>query len=147
LVVDDDATACELMASTLRGLGFETVCVADGREALDRLPALRPDAVILDLLLPSLNGFEFLHALRQQPRPHPPVFVWTSLDLDADNLQRLAQSAQAVVNKGQGGLEVLVEELRVWRNRRQPPGLTACAPTAPTTPSTPSTPSSQEEAA
>ena len=75
---------------------------------------------MLDLLMPGLNGFDVLLALRQRPEAtQVPVFVWTSMNLSTDEVASLARSAQAVVAKGQGGVDVLVEQIRAWNAGRR----------------------------
>jgi len=117
LVVDDDVHALELMAATLRTLGITGLVANDGAQALELLERHQPDAVILDLVMPGMNGFDLLHRLRQRPRgTELPVFVWTHLQLRADELATLARSAQAVLAKGDG-MQALVEQLRSWQAR------------------------------
>jgi PAS domain S-box-containing protein len=120
LVVDDDPAALELMAATLQAIGMTALCVPNGAAALASLDQERPDAMVLDLLMPGMNGFDVLHALRQRPEAaQVPVFIWTSMTLSADEMASLARSAQAVVAKGQGGVDVLVERVRAWHAGRQ----------------------------
>ncbi len=117
LVVDDDPTAVQLMVATLQTLGFSASIANSGAQALEMIEQQVPDAVILDLMMPGMNGFDFLHALRQQPnRRALPVFVWTAMQLGPDDLSALEQSARAVIGKVDGGLEVLVQQLRAWQS-------------------------------
>jgi CheY-like chemotaxis protein len=119
LVVDDDAGALELMGATLQTLGIEPLVASSAAQALDMIERQEPDAMILDLVMPGMNGFDLLHALRARPRWQTlPVFVWTGLQLKPDELARLKASAQAVVAKG-GGLDALVQQLRAWQAGRE----------------------------
>jgi CheY-like chemotaxis protein len=119
LVVDDDPGSLELMVATLQTLGISARTASSGTQALELIEQQPPDALILDLVMPGLNGFDLLHLLRRQPRyKHLPVFVWTSMSLSADEMARLRASAQAVVNKAGGGLDALVEQLRAWQAQR-----------------------------
>jgi len=119
LVVDDDPRALDLMVAMLHTLGIAVRTASSGTQALELIEQQPPDALILDLVMPGLNGFDLLHALRRQPRyKHLPVFVWTSMLLSADEMARLKASAQAVVNKAGGGLDALVEQLRAWQAQR-----------------------------
>ena len=109
-----------MMTTTLGAMGMTAVCASDGAAALASLGQQRPDAIVLDLLMPGMNGFDVLHALRQRPETaHLPVFVWTGMILSADDLAALARSAQAVVVKGQGGVDVLVGQISAWSALRQ----------------------------
>jgi signal transduction histidine kinase/DNA-binding response OmpR family regulator len=120
LVVDDDAGTLELMAATLHTLGIEAQVASSAAQALEMVEQHPPDAVILDLVMPGMNGFDLLHELRARPRWQLlPVFVWTSLQLKPEELATLRASAQAVVAKAGGGLDALVEQLRSWQTRRE----------------------------
>ena len=120
MVVDDEASARDLMAATLQSIGITALCMADGRSALAGLDEHRPDAMVLDLMMPGLNGFDVLHALRQRPEYlQLPVFIWTSMNLSPAELAGLASSAHMLVSKGQGGIETLAQQIRGWRAGRQ----------------------------
>jgi PAS domain S-box-containing protein len=113
LVVDDDPGALKLAAATLRRLGYQPVCQQEGGPALAALESSRPSAIILDLLMPGMDGFEFLSRLRGDPgNRHLPVIVWTMKDLSREEHSRLHLLAQGVVVKGEAGAHSLVEQLR-----------------------------------
>jgi len=65
LVVDDDAALAEMLTIVLRGEGFEPFHVADGTQALTAVREIRPDLVLLDLMLPGMNGIDVCRVLRQ----------------------------------------------------------------------------------
>jgi len=112
LVVDDDAGSLRLMESVLARVGFTAICRPDGISALAVARSERPAAVVLDLMMPGMDGFQFLEELRSAPETRrTPVIVWTVKDLTAEELARLRLSAQSVVTKG-GGAAALLEELR-----------------------------------
>ena len=67
LVIDDDLTARELIANHLRGAGFSVVTAAGGREGLKRAEELHPIAITLDVLMPDIDGWTVLAALRGNP--------------------------------------------------------------------------------
>ncbi|MDE2093982.1 MAG: PAS domain S-box protein [Burkholderiales bacterium] len=126
LVIDDDRLALDLMQATLGGLGIETVCRLDGREALREIDQVRPDAIVLDLMMPGIDGFEVLDALRQMPSGRDtPVFIWTSMILTDDEYASLARSARAILGKGGGALAAMLEDLRRWRPATAPQGSTS----------------------
>jgi len=115
LVVDDEPAALDLMAATLQAIGTTALCLNDGRTALASLDELQPDAMILDLMMPGMNGFDVLHTLRQRPAfAKLPVFIWTSMNLTPDELAALTRSATAVASKGQEGTDALAEQIRAW---------------------------------
>jgi len=118
LVVDDDVAALRLMETSLRHLGFDVTCCSDGSSALIAANARRPLAVILDLLMPGMDGFGFLARFREVPsRKRTPVIVWTMKDLTAQDYLRLHDLAQAVMMKQSGEPTRLIDELRTLLSR------------------------------
>ncbi|MEP7295066.1 MAG: PAS domain S-box protein [Burkholderiales bacterium] len=116
LVIDDDPQALDLMGETLRQLGMIAVCMQDGRRALHELDRHAPDAIILDLMMPRFDGFAVLDAVRKLPAwKDTPVFIWTSMILTDEEYAKLARAARAVLSKGQGPLDDLLDNLRRWR--------------------------------
>ncbi|MBW8847425.1 MAG: PAS domain S-box protein [Burkholderiales bacterium] len=112
LVVDDEAAARELMCAALAANGIEAVGVAGGAEALQALPALQPAALVLDLMMPGVDGFQVLHELRANPRwAELPVIVWTALALGVEDIEALARSATTIasINTGAGKAQPLAE--------------------------------------
>ena len=81
LVVDDDQLTREMLARRLQRLGFTITQAADGREALLRLKEQRYDLVLLDIVMPVLDGFQALESMRADPTlRHVPVIMLTALD-------------------------------------------------------------------
>ena len=66
LVVDDDPALAEMLTIVLRGEGFDTAVVSDGARALPVVRELRPDLVLLDLMLPGMNGIDVCKAIRAE---------------------------------------------------------------------------------
>ena len=113
LVVDDDPAALKLASLALREVGYRPVCCADPEEALRMAEADPPGIVIVDLLMPGVDGFEFVSRFRAMPAGRDvPVIVWTVKDLDAAERRRLQPSITGLVSKNAGGSHALVEELR-----------------------------------
>ncbi len=116
MVVDDDPLALDLMRATLKAIGIDAVGLLDGREALRRLDRHRPDAIILDLVMPAFDGFAMLDALQGMPAwRNTPVFIWTSMVLSDAEYSTLGQSARAIVSKRGGSLHATLDALRSWR--------------------------------
>lgn len=116
LVIDDDAQALDVMRATLDQHGIETVCMQDGRRALLQLDQHRPDAIVLDLMMPEFDGFAVLDALNRMPVwRHTPVLIWTSMILTDEEYATLSRSAQAILSKGGGALDSVLEALSRWR--------------------------------
>jgi two-component system alkaline phosphatase synthesis response regulator PhoP len=80
LVVDDEPDAVELMTASLEGAGYEVLAAADGMQALHKARAHLPDLILLDLILPDIDGFSICEILRCQPSTtHIPVILLTAL--------------------------------------------------------------------
>ena len=71
LVVDDDPALAEMLTIVLRGEGFDTAVVGDGTRALPAVRDLRPDVVLLDLMLPGMNGIDVCRAIRTESSRDP----------------------------------------------------------------------------
>ncbi|MBX3229062.1 MAG: response regulator [Labilithrix sp.] len=100
LVVEDDEPTRELMTRTLRSAGHVVVEAENGKIALDRLAEAAPQVIVLDLMMPVMDGMMFLHHLRaMEAYANVPVIVATAQILtDADRAQ-LAASAQQIIEK------------------------------------------------
>jgi PAS domain S-box-containing protein len=116
-VIDDDPIALDLMRAALADLGIDALCFDGGARALDAMPGLKPAAIVLDLIMPGMDGFEVLDRLRGDAQwRDTPVFIWTSMLLTDSEYDLLAMSASAILRKGGGGLEPMLERLRCWRS-------------------------------
>lgn len=83
MVVDDMPVIRETVAKLLKHEGFDAVCASNGREALDALRKSPPDLVLLDMMMPEMNGMEFLEKLRADPKfGNIPVIVMTAFSDD-----------------------------------------------------------------
>jgi len=101
LVVDDEAHVVDLVRQLLDGEPYEVLAATDGQEALQMIAQQRPDIVLLDLLMPRLDGFAVIEQLRQDPQYHQlPIIVCTAKTLTASESTRLAQRVQTVLQKG-----------------------------------------------
>jgi DNA-binding response OmpR family regulator len=119
LVIDDETASLDLMASTLDAAGIDAVCRSHARSALDELDAVRPDAIILDLMMPEFDGFQVLEELRWMPAwQQTPVFIWTSMHLSEADYARLARSASVILGKGNASIEQLLGRLREFSPQR-----------------------------
>ncbi len=118
LVVDDDPLAIDLMCVTLSNHGMQGIPVHDSRRTLAELALHQPDALILELAMPGMDGFAVLAALRSEPAWRDlPVFIWTSMALSAEEHATLARSARTIVGKGGGGLSAMLDDLQRWRSQ------------------------------
>jgi DNA-binding response OmpR family regulator len=97
LVVDDEPTLRETLADGLEAEGFRVVVAADGREALSRFRAERPDLVVLDLMLPELSGVEVCRIIRAESPV--PILMLTAKDSELDKVVGLELGADDYVTK------------------------------------------------
>jgi signal transduction histidine kinase/DNA-binding response OmpR family regulator len=100
LVVDDERDTVEFIGETLRAEGFQVNVAYDGRQALESMTRLRPDLVLLDVMMPELSGFEVLEAMGRDERTAGiPVVVLTARGDDVDARRGLALGARKYVSK------------------------------------------------
>jgi DNA-binding response OmpR family regulator len=97
LVVDDETTLRETLADALEAEGFRVVSAADGREALTRFRADRPDLVLLDIMLPELSGVEVCRIIRAESSV--PIMMLTAKDSELDKVVGLELGADDYVTK------------------------------------------------
>ncbi len=112
LVVDDDPDARSRVRSALTRNGWSVSEAENGQQALDMIAHAPPQLILLDLTMPVMDGFAFLHELRARPGAKDiPVVVLTARDLDAREKREL-RGADRVLNKGETNLRQLAGELR-----------------------------------
>lgn len=97
LIVDDDVELCELVTEYLTQEGYAVECVYEGVAALERLTADTPDLVVLDVMLPGLNGFEVLRRIRD--RSQVPVIMLTARGEEVDRVVGLELGADDYLPK------------------------------------------------
>ena len=115
LVVDDEQNITDLVATALRYEGFEVVTALSGRAALGEIAASRPDLLILDVMLPDLDGFEVARRLRQDGRRVPILFL-TAKDATEDKVRGLTLGGDDYVTKP-FSLEELIARVRAVLRR------------------------------
>jgi CheY-like chemotaxis protein/signal transduction histidine kinase len=111
LIVDDDDQTREMVSRHLRRAGYSTVEARDGEEALLRARVLTPGLVILDLLMPGVDGFEVLRTIRSEGM-RMPVVVLTGKRLSTDEERVLRDGLARIVLKGGSALDLVVREAK-----------------------------------
>jgi DNA-binding response OmpR family regulator len=100
LIVDDNPQDGDLSSAVVQSVGALAVWTNSGAEGLRAIRNHRPDAVLLDLVMPEMDGFEVLEAIRNDPAMVGlPVYILTSKDLTEEELRFLSQRTQAIFRK------------------------------------------------
>ena len=113
LVVEDDAGVRDLLKRTIASEGWPVIEAENGREALERLKDNKPGVILLDLMMPEMDGFEFITELHKNEAWRSiPVVVVTARDLSPDDHQRLAGNVEKILAKASYSREDLLREVR-----------------------------------
>ena len=113
LVVEDDPATRQVLGRALAKDGWPVVEAENGRAGLERLAEVEPAAILLDLMMPEMDGFEFLAELRKQEKWRAiPVVVLTSRDLSAQDRLRLRGQVERILQKGASSREELLRQVR-----------------------------------
>ena len=117
LVVEDEPNIRELLATSLRFAGFEVEVAGDGATAMDIVHRIEPDLIVLDVMLPDIDGFEVATRLRTAER-HQPILFLTARDSLDDKLKGLTVGGDDYVTKP-FSLEEVIARIRVILRRTQ----------------------------
>lgn len=113
LVVEDDSNTRDMLQRTLSKEGWAVSQATNGREALGHVAVSRPDLILLDLMMPEMDGFTFVEALRQHEAWRSiPIVVVTALELTYEDRQRLNGSVEQMLHRGGPSREELLGEVR-----------------------------------
>jgi len=112
LVVEDDPDTCKLFAKWLKGAGWQVRTAGNGKEGLEVWDEQRPELVILDLMMPKMDGFEFMESLQQKPEAAgTKVVVVTAKDLTADEIRQLNGGVERIIHKTRRSGEEILQEI------------------------------------
>jgi signal transduction histidine kinase/DNA-binding response OmpR family regulator len=112
LVVDDDEDALDLVVAMIEDSSYEVQTARNGREALDEIARARPDAVILDLMLPEMDGFEVVHRLSLNADWREiPIILITARDLSHEERRALDTGTIRIIQKGSFTRDELLAEI------------------------------------
>jgi PAS domain S-box-containing protein len=112
LVVEDDADTRDMLQRLLTRENWAVTEATNGRVALERMAESQPELILLDLMMPEMDGFAFLEALRQQDAWRSiPVVVVTAIDLTPEDRQRLNGYVEQILQKGAYSREELLHEI------------------------------------
>lgn len=102
LLVDDDLTLREMYEERLKAEGFTVETAKDGQEALDKATQTRPNLILLDVMMPRINGLDVLKRLKEQDETkNIPVIVLTALIQDRERLEGITRGADDYVVKSE----------------------------------------------
>jgi CheY-like chemotaxis protein len=120
LVVDDELESLQLVAEILSSGRYTPITATSGQQALDVLSKAGADALVLDLLMPDMDGFEVLKHVRNDPDYRKiPIFVLTAKDLTAADLKLLDNQVEALFTKGGPWRHELLSRLRIAVQKRK----------------------------
>ncbi|NDJ52344.1 MAG: ammonium transporter [Chloroflexi bacterium] len=122
MVIDDDPSVRQMMRDTLSSESWMVYEAEHGQDGIDQLAQIQPDVIILDLMMPVMDGFEFLEAVRSQVTwQDVPIIVITAKDLNLQDRNRLNGYVQRTLNKGTTSSQDLLDDLRSLVRRRLRP--------------------------
>jgi two-component system OmpR family response regulator len=126
LVVDDEPNILELLSASLRFAGFEVAAASDGREALAVARRFRPDLVVLDVMMPDMDGFTVVRRMRGEGLTAPVVFL-TARDATEDKITGLTLGGDDYVTKP-FSLEEIIARIRAVLRRVNGRGTAGATP-------------------
>ena len=118
LVVEDDENTRQLFNTVLSKAGWTVREAENGRQALDDLKKELADVIVLDLMMPEMDGIEFLEHFKREPEWQGiPVIVVTAKVMSAAEREKIGESVAQVIEKGTRTAAELLEEIQNWANR------------------------------
>ena len=119
LVVDDDPDIARFVEVNLRSVGYDVLVASDGEEALSRAEEVRPDLVLLDVMMPRVDGFEVAQRLRRNPRTaNTSIIMLTAKALSSDKVLGLTSGADDYIIKPFDPIELLARVKTTLRRAR-----------------------------
>jgi CheY-like chemotaxis protein len=113
LLVEDDVATRAVTRNILEKEGWRVSEAENGKVALQKMEEERPTLILLDLMMPEMDGFEFADRVRQHPEWRSiPIVVLTAKDLTADDRLRLAGSVETILQKTSDSREALLRQVR-----------------------------------
>jgi len=120
LLVDDEPSITDNLSAFLERAGYTVVCASDGRQALRQIDAVHPDLVVLDVLMPEMDGRAVLRSLRSQGS-HLPVILLTQVGEAGERAMALEEGADDYLNKPFDPRELLARVRAVLRRAQGSP--------------------------
>ncbi|MFY9555786.1 MAG: response regulator [Blastocatellia bacterium] len=121
LIVDDDPDALDLAVAMIEDGAYEIQTATSGREALDAIGRQRPDVMVLDLMLPEMDGFEVVHRMSLNPDWRTiPVILLTARDLSHEERRALDMGTARIIQKGSFSRDELLAEIGMVLGTKEP---------------------------
>jgi len=117
LAVDDDKNILRLVQANLERQGYQVVTAVDGKDALQKVDEERPDLIVLDVVMPQMDGFEVLQTLRRNPATRDiPVIMLTGRAEEADVFRGWQSGADMYLTKPFNPLELISFVKRIFKS-------------------------------
>ncbi len=133
LLVDDDLTLREMYSERLKAEGFVVEMARDGEEALSKAAEMHPNIILLDIMMPKINGLDVLKKLREQEETKAiPVIVLTALIQDREKMESITRGADDYIVKSETMPGEVIQKVKDLLERGPKPseGTTANPPSA-----------------
>lgn len=115
-IVEDNADIREIYRLVFELAGFAVEASENGLDAISRLPEVRPDIILLDIMLPEMDGFEVLRAIKQNMSDtglqNTPIVVWSNLSQEEDIQKAMSLGASYYLRKSDYDGDALVEKVK-----------------------------------
>ena len=123
LVIEDDRSLAEVLSYNLKGAGYEVLVATDGQDGLLKAETKSPDLIVLDLMLPVVDGLDVCRRLRAQPATREiPIIMLTAKAEESDEIVGFSLGADDYVTKP-FSVKVLLERIKALRRRRISEGI------------------------
>lgn len=121
MIVEDDPMLVEIYEKKLKDSGFEVKVVTTGTAAKDEIIAYQPELILLDIVLPDMDGFEILEAVKKEPEiKNIPIYIFSNLSAKEDIERAISLGAAGFLTKSSFTPSQLVEEVKKILNHPQP---------------------------
>lgn len=112
LIVDDDASARKALALIFERKGFDIDMASNGKEGLDAISKNKPDVILLDIVMPEMNGIKMLEQIRENPESkNIPVIIVTNSDLQNLRMEPASKDADVIMIKTNWSLKNIADEV------------------------------------
>ena len=119
LIVEDDPILVRIYTVRFKREGFETEVVTDGAQALESVRKEMPTVILLDLVMPKMDGFSFMAAMKKENMKMPPIIALTNLDQSSDIHKAKEMGVVEYIVKGKVDLEQITKKIMEYANKKK----------------------------